>query len=140
MAQVTLATKTALTVSGTTGPNLAAAGRDVKGILAWRDLTNANPLSQAVLTQDGHMQGSDAWKSTTIFKTPIMESISTTGSSSGYLAAEKVADNLYLEVRCTRPGRMANAPATTQLEILLSLIANNASLKQGLLGFLPADS
>jgi hypothetical protein len=141
MSQATLATKTALTVTGTAGPNWTAAGRDTKGVLGWRDLTASNPLAQDVFTQQaGLVPDGSAWKSTTILKVPVMESIAADGSSSGYLAADKVAYYDYYEIRATRNGRSTATIAGNSLDKLLSAIANNPSIRTGIIGFVNADA
>jgi hypothetical protein len=140
MAQSALATKTAITISGTAGPSLAAAGRDGKGVLLWRDLTNSAPLSQNVLSQKSDLVNNQDWKSTTIFKIPSMESVAANGDSEGYVAADKVAAYSYIEIRVTRSARLSNAAAELSWEQFCSAIENNASLKSGLLGYVPADS
>lgn len=141
MSQTNISTKYAITaITGTIGSTFAAAGRDEKQVLAWRD-SAGTILSQKTLTISGGLKSDGStWGSKATLMVPTMEDIATSGSASGYVATPAVAGRTYFNLNTTRFGRLSQADALRSLDEFAHTCLTDAAFRANVVGYSPADA
>lgn len=142
MAQTAISTKYTMTaITGTAGTTWDVAGRDDKGVLQYRQAITANiPNSDTIMTHKAAFSGDGAtWKSSTVVRAPVMETLSS-GSSSGYVAQPKVAANSYFNLTVTRSALDSQANVLRRFDEFVYALAMDSKFRASILGYVIADA
>lgn len=142
MAQTAISTKYTMTaITGTAGTTWDVAGRDDKAVLQYRQAVTANiPNSDTIMTHKAAFAGNgETWKSSTVVRLPVMETLAA-GGSSGYVAQPKVAANSYFNLSVTRSALDSQANVLRRFDEFLYALCIDAKLRASVLGYVIADA
>jgi hypothetical protein len=141
MSQTAIATKHTITaITGTSGGTWNVAGRDSKNVITWRRTGIPDvPSSDTLITISSATTDKGGWKATLIMNVPLMEQVDG-GTSAGYAAQPKVAERSFYNLQVTRSSLLGQAGALSFLDEFAYAILTDAKLRNGLLGYTPADA
>jgi hypothetical protein len=143
MSQQAMTTKHTLTVlTGTAGITFDVAGRDEKQVLTWRQIKTVGvPQSDCVLTHTAKWAPKgDNWVSSLSLLIPSMETLSTGGSSAGYVATPKRSALSYFDIKVKRNVLLSQTDALISLDNLAYALLTDAKLRASVVGSVIADA